>query len=125
MAGLVYEQESYEIRGAWFEVYRRMGRGFLEAVYQECLELEFAERGIPFAPKQKLPIVYKGRRLEQFYEADFFCYDKIIGEVKAVAHLADEHRAQVFNYLRATGMKLGLIVNFGSHPELETGRIVL
>ncbi len=64
MAGLVYEQESYEIRGAWFEVYRRMGRGFLEAVYQECLELEFAERGIPFAPKQKLPIVYKGRRLE-------------------------------------------------------------
>jgi GxxExxY protein len=125
VAELIYERESYKIMGACFEVYRRMGRGFLEAVYQECLEIEFAERGIPFVPQRELPIVYKGRTLEQFYKADFFCYDKIILEVKAISQFGDEHRAQVFNYLRATGMKLGILLNFGSHPLLESDRVVL
>jgi GxxExxY protein len=125
MPGLVYEQESYAIRGACFEVYRRLGRGFLEAVYQECLEIEFTERGIPFVAQWELPIQYRGRVLKQFYKADFFCYDKVIVEVKAVAQLAGEHRAQVFNYLKATGMKLGLLINFGSDHQLEADRVVL
>jgi GxxExxY protein len=98
---ILYEAESYKITGACFEVHNRMGRGFLEAVYQECLEIEFAERGIPFVSQHKLPIIYKGRTLQQFYKADFVCYDKIIIEVKAVSRLIDEHRAQAIHYLRA------------------------
>jgi GxxExxY protein len=125
MAELIYKEESYKIMGACFEVYQRMGRGFLEAVYHECLEIEFAERGIPFLSQQHLPIFYKGRMLQQFYKSDFFCYDKIIVEVKAISQFADEHRAQVFNYLPATGMKLGILINFGSHPSLEHDRVVL
>jgi GxxExxY protein len=94
-------------------------------VYQGCLEIEFNEGGIPFVPQRGLQIVYKGRILEQFYKADFVCFEKIIIEVKAVSRLADEHRAQVFNYLRATGLRLGLLVNFGPHPRLGYERIVL
>ncbi len=122
---ILYEAESYKIMGACFEVHNRMGRGFLEAVYQECLEIEFAERRIPFVSQHKLPIIYKGRTLQQFYKADFVCYDKIIVEVKAVSRLVDEHRAQAIHYLRATGMRLGILVNFCSAPELESERIVL
>jgi GxxExxY protein len=125
MAEILYKEESYEILGACFEVYRNMGCGFLEAVYQECLELEFTERGIPFVPRRKLQIAYKGRVLEQAYEADFICYEKIIVELKALSHLAGEHSAQVWNYLKATGLRLGLLINFGHHPLLEHDRIVL
>jgi GxxExxY protein len=125
MAELIYREESYRIMGACFEVYRMMGRGFLEAVYQECLELEFAERGIPFVSQHKLPIIYKGRMLQQFHKADFVCYDQIIVEVKAVSQLTDEHRAQTINYLRATGMRLGILVNFCASPVLESDRLVL
>ncbi len=125
MADLIYKEESYKIMGACFEVYQTLGRGFLEPVYQECLEIEFSDRGIPFVPERKLPITYKKRVLKQFYKADFLCHDKIVIEVKAVAELCDEHRAQVFNYLKATGMRLGILVNFGAHPKLEYHRIVL
>jgi GxxExxY protein len=125
MAELIYREESYKIMGACFEVYRSMGRGFLEAVYQECLGIEFTERGIPFGAQRELPIVYKGRTLEQFYKADFVCYDKIVIEVKAVSQLVDEHRAQIFNYLRATRMRLGILINFCSCRELEYDRIIL
>jgi GxxExxY protein len=122
---ILYEAESYKIMGACFEVHNKMGRGFLEAVYQECLEIEFAERRIPFVSQHKLPIVYKGRALLQFYKADFVCYDKIIVEVKAVSRLVDEHRAQAIHYLKATGMKLGILVNFCAAPELDYERLVL
>jgi GxxExxY protein len=122
---IIYEAESYRIMDACFEVYQTMGRGFLEAVYQECLEIEFTERGIPFAPQHKLPIIYKGRTLQQFYKADFVCYHKIIIEVKAVSRLLDEHRAQAINYLRATGLRLSILVNFSASPELEHERLVL
>jgi GxxExxY protein len=122
---IIYESESYRIMGACFEVYQRMGRGFLEAVYQECLAIEFADRGIPFESQHKLPIIYKGRTLEQFYKADFICYDKIILEVKAVHRLINEHRAQAIHYLRATGMRLGILVNFCAAPELGYERLVL
>jgi GxxExxY protein len=125
MADLIYKDESYQIMGACFEVYQTLGRGFLEPVYQECLEMEFADRGIRFVPQQELCLVYKDRTLKQFYKADFVCYDKIIVEVKAVSQLVDEHRAQTFNYLRATSMRLGILVNFGAHPKLEHYRIVL
>jgi len=125
MAELIHREESYKIMGACFEVYKQMGRGFLEAVYQECLEIELAEREIPFAAQRELRIAYKGRPLVQTYKPDLICYDKIIVELEAVSELLDEHRAQIFNYLRATGMRLGLLVNFSSHTELEYDRIVL
>jgi len=125
MAEIIHREESYKIMGACFEVYKQMGRGFLEAVYQECLEIELAEREIPFAAQRELHIAYKQRRLVQTYKPDLICYDKIIVELEAVSELLDEHRAQIFNYLRATGMRLGLLVNFSSHTELEYDRIVL
>jgi GxxExxY protein len=122
---LLHEAETYKMLGACFEVYKGMGRGFLEGVYQECLEIEFAHRGIPFASRHKLPIFYKGRTLTQFYKADFVCYDKIIVEVKAVSRLINEHRAQAIHYLKATGLRLAILVNFSAAPELEYERLVL
>ena len=122
---IIYEAESYRIMGACFEVYQMLGRGFLEAAYQECLEIEFAERRVPFVSQHKLPIIYKGRMLQQFYKADFVCYDKIIVEVKAVSRLVDEHRAQAIHYLRATSMRLGILVNFCAPSELEYERLAL
>src|SRR5687767_2958820 len=116
---LVYKEESYAILGACFEVYKEKGCGFLEAVYQECLHLEFELRGIPAVEKSSLKLSYKGRVLVQTYEPDFVCFEKIIVELKAVSELADEHRAQLHNYLRATGHRLGFLVNFGHHPQLQ------
>jgi GxxExxY protein len=125
MSDIIYREESYRIMGACFEVYKEKGCGFLEAVYQECLAMEFADQGIPFGAQQKLALTYKGRPLKQTYEPDFICFDKIVVEIKAVSVLADEHRAQVHNYLRATKHRLGLLINFGHHPKLESERIVL
>jgi GxxExxY protein len=111
--------------GACFEVYKEKGCGFLEAVYQESLELELSDQGIPFAAQCRLALSYKGRPLKQVYTADLVCLDKIIVELKAVSAITDEHRAQVHNYLRATGHRLGLLVNFGHYPKLESERIVI
>jgi GxxExxY protein len=121
---LLFAEESFHIRGAIFEVYREMGCGFLEAVYQECLEKELAKQGIPFVAQQELLLHYKGDRLEQTYRPDFICFDRIIIEIKAVKELADQHRAQMHNYLKASGFKLGLLVNFGHYPKAEIERIV-
>ena len=123
MNELVYREECYKIMGACFEVYKEQGCGFLEAVYQECLEIEFGMQGILFVPKKPLALNYKGRPLKQRYDPDFICMDKIILEIKAVSALADEHQAQVLNYLSATGYKLGLLVNFGHHPKVEWKRM--
>ncbi len=125
MAEIVLAQESYLIIGACFEVYNEMGCGFLEPVYQECLEIELQDRGIPFVPQALLELRYKGRLLKKGYEPDFICFGKVILEIKAVKELCDEFRAQVHNYLRATGHRLGLLVNFGHYPKLEYERIVL
>src|SRR5947207_2365494 len=111
---LLYEGDTFRIRGAVFEVYRTMGAGFLEAVYQECLSIEFAKRGIPFKALQPLSLEYKGRLLRQGYCADFVCLERILVELKSVRAVAPEHRAQTINYLRATGLRVGLLVNFGS-----------
>jgi GxxExxY protein len=125
MPHLLYREESYSIMNACFEVYREKGCGFLEAVFQECMEYELADQSIPFVMQPRLSLLYKGRPLKQTYSPDFVCYGKIIVELKAVSALADEHRAQVHNYLRATGHRLGLLVNFGHHPKVEWERIVL
>ena len=105
-------------------VYNTLGSGFLEAVYQEALELELAKRNIPYEREKELSICYNGVVLKQTYRADFVCYGNIIVELKAVAHLDDTHRSQVFNYLKATGYKLGLLLNFGNEDGLEFERKV-
>ncbi len=122
---MLYEELSYTIQGACFEVYRTMGCGFLESVYQECLEIEFLDRTIPFESQKELDLEYKGKRLKQRYVPDFVCYGKIIVELKAVDKIASEHKAQLLNYLHATGMRLGLLVNFGHHPKLEWKRMII
>lgn len=125
MADIVYRDESYRILGACFEVYKEMGCGFVEPVYQESLEIEFGLQGISFEPQVQLPLAYKGSPLKGKYIPDFLLFNKIVLEIKAVKFLADEHRAQVHNYLRATGFRLGILVNFGHHPGLEHERIVI
>jgi GxxExxY protein len=122
---IVHKLESYEITGACFEVYKEKGSGFLESVYQECLEMEFAGKKIPFKAQPPLTLTYKGRPLRSKFTPDFICFDKIVVELKAVSGLIDEHRAQIQNYLRATKLKLGLLVNFGHYPKLEYERVVL
>jgi GxxExxY protein len=124
-SNIIYKEESYRIMGACFEVYKEKGCGFVEPVYQECLEMELGLQGILFQPQVGLALAYKGRPLKQKYVPDFICFEKIILEIKAVSQLNDEHRAQVHNYLRATGHKLGLLVNFGHYPGVEHERIVI
>jgi GxxExxY protein len=124
MADILYKAESYKIVGACFEVYNEMGCGFLETVYQECLAHELRDQGIPFASQQALTLDYKHHRLVASYQPDFICFGMIIVEIKAVKEVRNEHRAQVHNYLKATGLKLGLLVNFGQHPDLFYERIV-
>ena len=119
MSKLILEKETYDILGACFEVYKEKGCGFLEAVYQECLEMEFDLRRVPAQSLVSLPLSYKGRLLKKRYEADFICYEKVLVELKAVSTLTDEHRAQIQNYLHATGLKVGLLVNFGHFPKVE------
>lgn len=122
---IIYKEESYKVVGAAFKVYNALGHGFLEAVYQEALEIEFQRQGIPFEREKELKIQYDGVELKQTYKADFVCFGKIIVELKAVNVLVDAHRSQVYNYLHATGHKLGLLLNFGNTDELEKERIVL
>ena len=122
---IVYKDEAYKVVGAAFKVYNELGHGFLEAVYQEALEIEFQRRGIPYEREKELRITYDGIELKQTYKADFVCYGKIIVELKAVGVLDDSHRAQVYNYLHATGFRLGILFNFGNADELEYERQVL
>ena len=122
---LLFGEECYAIQGAVFEVYREMGCGFLESVYQECLEKELQRREIPFDSQQALGLHYKGEPLKQIYKPDLSCYGKIIVELKAVKDIAREHEAQVFNYLKASNLRLGLLVNFGHYPKATVKRIIL
>ena len=116
---IVHKAESYAIMGACFEVYREMGCGFTEPIYQECLEIELGLQAIPFQAQRDLRLVYKERQLKAFFKPDFLCYDLVVVEIKAVSAFDDEHRAQVHNYLKATGLKLGLLINFGHFPKLQ------
>ena len=121
---LYNKEQSYAINGAAMHVYNVLGYGFLESVYQEALEIEFLKRGIPYEREKELKIYYEGKAMRQTYRADFVCYNNIIVELKAVAHLDDMHRSQIYNYLKATGYKLGLLYNFGHYDGLEYERKV-
>ena len=121
---LIYETESYAIRGAIFEVYSILGSGYLEEVYQNPLEEQFTLRGIPFEAKKRIDVIYKGRNCGNYYSPDFICYDKIIVEIKAVESIHEKHKAQLMNYLKATGYKVGFLVNFGSYPKVSIYRVV-
>jgi GxxExxY protein len=121
---LIYKDESYAIIGACMAVYKEKGCGFLEPVYHECLEIELEFQRIPFLSKAPQTLQYRKHTFVQTFTPDFLCYGKIILEIKAVSALVDEHRAQVLNYLSATGCKLGLLVNFGHYPKLEYGRLL-
>jgi GxxExxY protein len=125
MSLLIYEKETYAVLGACFEVYKEKGCGFLESVFHECLGLEFALQNIPTLAQVPMTLTYKGRPLKQQYVADFVCFDKIIVEIKAVSRLVDEHRAQIQNYLHASRLRVGLLVNFGHFPKVEHERFVL
>lgn len=120
-----YREECYKIQGAVFEVYREMGCGFLEAVYHECMGKELLKDGIPFVSHQELKLFYKGETLRQTYIPDFICYESVIVELKALFVTTGAHKAQVLNYLKATGMRPGLLVNFGCYPKATVERIAL
>jgi GxxExxY protein len=121
--GYLYENETYSIIGVAMEVHHVLGCGFLEPIYQEALEKEFMLQSIPYKREVALPIYYKNELMEKTYIADFICFEKIIVELKALSKLSNEHQAQVLNYLKATGFKLGLLLNFG-HQSLEYKRII-
>ena len=121
---LLFKEESYKIIGACFEVNKTMGCGFLEAVYQECVSMEFTSQGIPFIAQPSLQLSFKGHPLKQTYEPDFLCFNEIILELKATKNLIDDFRAQTVNYLKTTKKQLALLVNFGHYPNLEYERFV-
>ena len=105
------------------EVHRQLGRGFLEAVYQEALALELADQKIPFRREVALPVTYKGRRLPCSYRADFVCFDEVVLELKALSQLTDADESEAINELKAAGLHRALLLNFGA-PSLEYKRLV-
>ena len=121
---LINENETYNIIGACFEVHKQLGNGFLEAVYQEALEIELRLRNIPFTREKQLKIKYRGKELKKYYTADYVCYDNIILELKALSELTNTNEAQVLNYLKTTNYKVGLLINFGT-KSLQHKRLIL
>ena len=125
MKEIILKDEVYAIVGAAMDVYWHLGRGFLEPVYQEALDIEFRRRGIPFEAQQEIVIHYKGEVLKKKYVADFICYGQIIVELKALEGLCGRDVGQLLNYLKATAFNLGLLINFGSPVRLEWHRYVI
>ncbi|MCM2358719.1 MAG: GxxExxY protein [Geobacteraceae bacterium] len=121
---LILGKEVYQIAGAAIEVHKVLGSGFLEAVYQEALSIEFQLRGIPFVSQPQLQICYKDNILNKLYYPDFLCFDTIIVELKAITKLGGSEESQLINYLKATGKHVGLLLNFGSVGKLEWKKIV-
>ncbi len=117
--------EGYRFMGAVFHVYKTLGSGFLEEVYHEALVLELGRRDIPFASKVGLRIRFGDRYLEKRYIADLVVWNEIIVELKAVKQLCPEHEAQLLNYMKATGSRVGYLLNFGTHPQMEWNRFIL
>jgi GxxExxY protein len=117
------DKKTYKIIGAAMEVHKELGCGFLEAVYQEALEREFTSQQISFKPQPIIQISYKGKPLDKTYQPDFICFDEIIVEIKAISALSGVEEAQLINYLKATGLKIGLLINFGTR-SLEHKRFV-
>ena len=121
---LLYENEKEKIIKACMNVFNELGNGFLEAVYQEALAIEFGIINIPFKKEAKIEVYYKGNKLNKEYYADFICYDKIIVELKCVSRLVNANKAQVLNYLYGTKLAVGLLVNFGE-SSLKWERLTL
>jgi GxxExxY protein len=121
---LIFRDEVYSIVGAAMEVHSVLGNGFLEAVYQAAFKLELKSRNIPFETEKELPVFYKGQQLETSYRADVICFGQIIVELKAIDKLTSKEESQLLNYLSATGLRVGLLINFGSRGKLEWKRFV-
>ena len=122
---LLFRDECYKIYGCIYMVNKKLGSGFLEAVYQEALEIELKRENIPFISQQELKILYDGIPLKTKYLADIVCYDRILIEIKAISKINNQHKAQLMNYLKSTGFRLGLLVNFNSFPKAEIIRMVI
>lgn len=125
MAELILKKEVYAVIGAAMEVHRVLGPGFLEKVYHEAMQIELSSRGIPFESETPIRVEYKGKGLAQRYYADLVCFEQILVELKAPKQLSGKEESQILNYLRATGSRVGLLINFGSHGKLEYGRFVV
>ncbi|MDB4903910.1 MAG: NADH:ubiquinone oxidoreductase [Mucilaginibacter sp.] len=123
MSDILFKEESYKIIGACFEVHNILGHGFKEAVYKDALELELIKLEIPFAREKAFTIIYKEQKLKHFYIADFVIYDTIILEIKIGSYIGDPYIKQTLNYLKASGMRLGIVINFGK-PSLESQRVI-
>ncbi len=124
MTELLLKEEVFAVVGAAIEVHRESGCGFLEAVYQEAMELELADRNLPFLPQVALRITYKTRTLKKEYVADLLCFGQLIVELKAIDRLTSVDEAKLLNYLKATGLRVGLLINFGASGRLEWKRFV-
>jgi GxxExxY protein len=122
---LLLKEEVYQVVGAAIEVHRELGHGFLEAVYQEALEIELKAQSIPFESQKILKVQYKGNVLNKGYSADLVCFGQLLVELKALKKLSGEEESQVLNYLKACGLRVGVLINFGSRGRLEWKRFVL
>ena len=122
---LLLKNEVYAVVGAAIEVHRHLHSHYLEAVYQEAMEIELGRRGIPFVSQAEIRIYYKDQPLRKFYIADLVCYGQILVELKVMSGLTSREQAQLLNYLHATRMRVGLLINFGTPNRLEWERFVL
>jgi GxxExxY protein len=121
---LIFRDEVYAIVGAAMEVHSELSGGYLESVYQEAMEMELVDRNIPFTAQQPLRITYKGRMLEKFYIADLVCYGAVLVELKTLDRLSGKEESQILNYLKTTGLRVGLLINFGNPTSLEWKRFI-
>lgn len=124
MAEILFKNESFKIIGACFEVHKILGHGFKEAVYKDALEFEFKRLGLPFEKEKPYSIIYKEQKLKHFFVADFVLYNTIILEIKTGNYIGDPHIKQTLNYLKASGLRLGIVINFGS-PSVEYQRVII
>jgi GxxExxY protein len=124
VAELLLKDEVYSVVGAAIEVHKELGFSFLEAVYQEAMEIELTKRNIPYEAQVPLSVTYKGHPLKKAHVADLICHEQIIVELKALERLSGREEAQLLNYLKASAFRVGLLVNFGNSPKLEWKRFI-
>lgn len=124
MAEILFKEESYKIIGACFEVHKALGHGFKEVVYKDALEIEFTRVGVPFLREKLYDIYYKEQKLKHCFVADFVVYNSIVLEIKTGEYIGDPYLKQTLNYLKASGLRLGLVVNFGT-PSVQYERVII